>query len=95
MAENSFVTEVTFNVEQLFCNSEQVSSTARGVLQRKVFLAQNSLENTYVRVSFLITLQVSSLQLYLERLLHKYFPVNFAKFPRTIFFTEHFWTVAS
>ena len=26
---------------------------------------------------------------------HWYFPVNFAKFLRTPFFTEHLWTIAS
>ena len=30
-----------------------------------------------------------------ERLWHRCFPVYFAKFPRTPFFTEHLWTAAS
>ena len=48
---------------------------------KKVFLkiSQNSQENTCARVSFLIKLQV----------LHRCFPVNFAKFLGTPFFIEH------
>ena len=30
-----------------------------------------------------------------KRLWHRCFPVNFVKFPRTPFFTEHLWTTAS
>ena len=41
---------------------------------------QNSHENTYARISFLIKLQTC-----------KCFPVNFAKFLRTSFFIEHLW----
>ena len=54
----------------------------------KVYLEvpQNSQENTYVRVSFLIKLQASGLQLYLKRRLwHRCFTVNVAKFLRTPF----------
>ena len=53
-----------------------------GILWKKMFLkiAQNSQEKTCARVYFLIKLQVSGLQLYLKRLLHKCFPVNFADF---------------
>ena len=44
---------------------------------------QNSQENTCVRVSFLIKLQVSaSVTLLKKRLWHSCFPVNFAKFLR-------------
>ena len=56
----------------------------------KVFIevSQNSQENTCARVSFLIKLQ-ASLQLYEKKSLwHRCFPVNFAKFRRTSFFTE-------
>ena len=51
---------------------------------KKVFLeiSQNSQENTCARVSFL-------------RLWHRCFPVNFVKFLRTPFLTEHLWTTAS
>ena len=40
-----------------------------GVLQEKVFLEilQNSQENVFTRVSFLIKLQASDLQLYLKK----------------------------
>ena len=53
---------------------------------KKVFLeiSQNSQENTCGRVSFLT-----------KRIWNKCFPVNFMKFPRTLFFTEHLWVTAS
>ena len=49
--------------------------------EKKMFLeiSQNSQENTCARVSFLIKLQA------LQRLWHRCFPVNFAKFLRTPF----------
>ena len=51
-------------------------------LVKNVFLNifQNSHENTYARIFFLIKLQTC-----------KCFPVNFAKFLRTSFFIEHLW----
>ena len=51
----------------------------------KVFLkiSQNSLENTCARVSLK------------NRLWHRCFPANFAKFLRTPFFTEHLWKCTS
>ena len=57
---------------------------------KKVFLEifQNSQENTCARVSFLIKLQ-ACVTLLKKRLWHRCFPVNFAKFLRTPFFTEH------
>ena len=58
-------------------------------------ISQNSQENTCcARVSFLIKLQASDLQLYSllkKRLWHRYFPVNFAKFLRTPFLKQHLW----
>ena len=51
---------------------------------KKVFLeiSQNSQENNYAKVSFLIQLQASR---------HRCFPANFVKFLRTPFLTEHLW----
>ena len=51
-----------------------------GLLQENLFLdiLQNSQENTYARVSFLITLLK-------KRLWHGCFPVHFAKFLGTLF----------
>ena len=64
---------------------------------KNVFLeiSQNPQKNTCARVSFLIKLQVWSLQLCLKkRLWHMCFPVNFAKFLTTPFLTEHFrWLI--
>ena len=54
--------------------------------------------NTSTRVSFLIKLQTLGLRpatLLKKRLWHKCFPVNFAKFLRTPFFTEHLLVTAS
>ena len=55
----------------------------KGVLR----IAQNSKENTCARVSFLIKLQacLRPATFFKKRLLHRCFPVNFAKFPRTPF----------
>ena len=59
---------------------------------KKVFLEipQNSQENTCDRVSLLIKLHRPS-TLLKKRLCYRCFPVNFAKFLRTPFFTEHLW----
>ena len=61
------------------------------VFCKKVFLKilQNSQENPCVRVSFLIKLQAPLATLLKKRLWHRCFPVNFAKFLRTLFFAEH------
>ena len=67
---------------------------------KKVFLviAENSQENTCVRVSSLIKLQVCNFikkgtleacNFIKKRLRHRCFPVNFAQFLRTPFFTEN------
>ena len=67
---------------------EMIEAATRSALKRKKFLEilQNSQENTYTIVSFLIKLQASGLQLYLKkRLWHRCFPVNFVKFLRTPF----------
>ena len=60
---------------------------------KKVFLEilENSQENTCVRVSFLIKLQTVPATLLKRRLWHRCFAVNFAKFLRTPFVTEHLW----
>ena len=60
---------------------------------KKVFLeiSQNSQENTCARVSFLKKLQTMACNFIKKRLWHKCFPVNFAKFLRTPFLTEHLW----
>ena len=60
---------------------------AEEVVQRfsvkKVFLeiSQNSQENLGLRAATLLR----------KRLYHMCFPVNFLKFVRTLFFTEHLW----
>ena len=61
------------------------------VFCKKVLLKilQYSQENTCVRVSFLIKLQPAPAALLKKRLWQRRFSVNFAKFLRTPFFTEH------
>ena len=61
-------------------NFHLTETVARMCSVKKVFLeiSQNSQENTCARVSFLI-----------KRLWHRCFPMNFAKFLRTPFLTEH------
>ena len=61
---------------------------------KKVFLviSQNSQENTCARVSFLIKLPAWGLRpatLLKKRVWYRCFPVNFVKFLRTPFLTEH------
>ena len=58
---------------------------------KKVFLeiSQNLQENTCARVSFLIKLQAWPTTLLKKRLWQRCFPVNFVKFLRRPFFTEH------
>ena len=76
----------------LTCFRENGRLFSEAVAQRcsvkKVFLeiSQNSQENTYARVSFLITLRGNFIE---KRLWHRCFPVNLAKFLRTPFFKEH------
>ena len=57
-----------------------LEAVARRWSLKKVFLeiSQNSQENNCARVSFLI-----------KTLWHRCFPVNFEKFQRTLFLTEH------
>ena len=53
-------------------------------------ISQNSQENIGARVSFLIKLQ-DAYNFIKKRLLHRYFPVNFAKGLRTLYFIEQLW----
>ena len=43
-------------------------------------ISQNSQENTFARVSFLIKLQAEAYNVIIKRLSHRCFPVTFAKF---------------
>ena len=59
---------------------------------RKKDVLRNFAKFTCTRVSFLMKLQAWALKTLLKkRLWHRCFPVNFAKFLRTRFFTEHLW----
>ena len=52
-------------------------------------ISQNSQENTCARVSFLIKLQAETCNFIKKELWHRCFLVNFVKFIRTPFVTEH------
>ena len=76
-----------------FVTSALSRSSHLEVFVKKVFLeiSENSQENTCVRVSFLVKLQtfMRPATLLKKRLWHRCFPVNFAKFIKTRFLTEH------
>ena len=76
----------------------QSEAAVRMCSVKKVFkeISQNSQENICDRVSFLIKLQPEPATLFKKRLWHRCFPVNFAKFLRTPFLTEHLqWLLLS
>ena len=78
-------------IPRSICNNS-VNSYSEAVVWRcsvkKVLeILENSPENTFARVSFLIYLQASTLLK--KRVRYRFYPVNFAKFLRTTFFTEH------
>ena len=77
---------------QLSCKQTPSQTVIRMCSVKKVLLeiSQNSQENTCARVCFLIKLQAWGQQLYYKRLWHMCSPLNFLKFLRTSFFTEHF-----
>ena len=84
-------------VEILFAGSEsqlKAEAVFRRCSVKKVFLeiSGNSQESTCAKISFLIKLHASGLRpsiLLKKKLWHRYFPVDFAKFLRTPFLTEH------
>ena len=82
----------TCSVKKVFLEISQNSQ--ENTCARASFLInlqeQNSQENTCARVSFLIKFQAPA-TLLKKRLWHRCFPVNFAKFLGTPFFTEHPW----
>ena len=91
MSYNSFVTaERLDEILKIFIpilTEVRLRIYAEEVVQRfsvkKVFLeiSQNSQENLGLRAATLLR----------KRLYHRGFPVNFVKFVRTLFFTEHLW----
>ena len=69
----------------------EAESVTRRCPVKKVFLKmlQNSQENTYARVSFLIKLQAYAGNFIKKRPWGRCFPVNFVEFLRTPFLTDH------
>ena len=82
---------VWFYLKMVLITLGDTKAVARRCSVEKVFLeiSQNSRKNTCVRVSFLTKLQARPATLLKKRLWHRCFPVNFEKFLRTPFFTEH------
>ena len=70
---------------------DEFTNATRGALWKKMFLdiSQNSLENTSVRVSFLIRLQAWGLQLYWKRDSDTGVFLWICEISKKTFFTEH------
>ena len=69
-----------------------LGTVAKKCSVKKVFLeiSQNSQENISARVTFFF-LGLSPATLLKKRIRHRCFPLNFVKFLRTPFLTEHLW----
>ena len=84
------------NMENLRCFESEAAII--GLLWDKVFLeiSQNSQKNSCARVSFLIKLQASGLQLYIKKATPaQVFSCEFCEFSKNTFFTEHVRTSTS
>ena len=102
LRSNYFDTTLTFS-GQLFRLSRSsyfrtvtISEAATSCsIKQKVFLQISNIsqENTCARVSFLMLTLISTLLK--KRLWYRCFSVNFAKFLRTPFLTEHLWATGS
>ena len=83
--------EITGNWISYCINYENItrklSHRRRSVKQVFVKISQNSWQNTFVRVSFLISQACNFIK---KRLWYRCFPINLAKFLRTPFYIEHF-----
>ena len=76
----------------IYLNTDNRDAIVQRCSVKRVFLeiSQNLQENTCARASFLIKLRASGTGTGVsKRLWHRCFPVNFVKFLRTPFFTEH------
>ena len=79
------------SLKKYVLNIIETEAVARRSSVNKVFLeiSQNSQENTCARGSFVIKLEAWPATLLKKSLWHRCFPVNFPKFLRTPFLTEH------
>ena len=79
-----------------YSRQKQPQLRSRGVLWKKVFLEISliSQENTCARVSFLIKLQTSSLQLIKKETPAQVFSHEFSEVSKNTFFTENLWRTA-
>ena len=71
--------------QEFSCESCEISKNTFFV-EHILEISQDSQENTCARVSFLIKLQARPATLLKKRLWRRCFPVNFAKFLRTLFY---------
>ena len=84
----SFLNKINLSIQNKLFWKVKVRSSCPEVFCKKVFLeiSQNSQENICARVPFLIKLQATLLK---KRPWHRCFPVNFVKFLKSPFLTEH------
>ena len=83
------------NLPTIFCKSlSEKTYFQKQPLEMFIEISQNSQENTYVRVSFLIKLQARPATL-LKKTLTQVFSCKFCEFSENNFFTEHLCTTAS
>ena len=86
-AQKRFLTFFYHNNILLLCCNVKAS-----VKKMFVKISQDLVENNSARVFFFNkSAGLRPATLLKKRLWHRYFPVNFVKFPGTPFFTEHFW----
>ena len=90
--EECFYETVPKNVEAVVrkCSSEAVAQRS-SVIKVLLEILQNLLENTCAKASLLIKLQANVGNFIYKETLAQVFPVNFAKFLKTSFLTEHLW----
>ena len=84
----------TFN--KFLVNPKPLYQSCKGMNQKvwhafQYSVANKSLLLNVLQFIFRFIQKQSPRRLLKKRLWHKCFPVNFAKFPRTPFFTEHLW----
>ena len=91
---NSFVLETNKTIASNSLKDtvqQDTEAVARRCSVKKVILeiSQYSQKNTCARVSFIFSSGLRPASLFKKRLWHRYFPVSFVKFLRTLFITEH------
>ena len=89
------LSSLTWCLQWFKTDPKHTSSHQRCSMKKDLKISQNSQENTCARVSSLLKLQASGLQLYWRRDSRAVFSCEFCEISNNIFFTEHLWTTAS